>query len=110
MMTHKLATTCFVIGATLAPLAAHAADSEMDRGHPAAFVKDSVITTKVKAKLAAERLDSLKHIRVDTDASGIVTLSGTVNSRDEEQKAITLARNTEGVKSVMSDLRVQKDR
>lgn len=109
-MTHKFATACFVIGAALGPIAAHAADSEMDRGQPAAFLKDSVITTKIKAKMAAEHLDSLKNIRVDTDANGVVSLSGTVNSPEEANKAVTIARNTEGVKSVSSDLRVQKDR
>jgi hyperosmotically inducible protein len=82
----------------------------MDRGHPAVFVKDSVITTKIKAKLAAENLESLKHIRVDADTNGIVWLSGTVNSREDANKAVTIARNTEGVKSVSSDLKVQPDR
>lgn len=109
-MTHKFATACFVIGAALGPIAAHAADSEMDRGHTAAFLKDSVITTKIKARMAAEHLDSLKNIRVDTDANGVVSLSGTVNSPEEADKAVTIARNTEGVKSVSSDLRVEKDR
>lgn len=109
-MTHKFAAACFVIGAALGSLTAQAADSEMDRGHPTAFVKDSVITTKVKARLAAENLESLKNIKVDTDAKGVVSLSGTVNSREEANKALTIARNTEGVKSVSSDLRVQKDR
>jgi len=82
----------------------------MDRGHPTAFVKDSVITTKVKARLAAENLESLKNIQVDTDAKGVVSLSGTVNSLEETNKALTIARNTEGVKSVSSDLMLQKDR
>ncbi len=109
-MTHKFATACFVIGAALGPISAHAADSEMDRGHPTAFVKDSVITTKIKAEMAAEHLDSLKNIRVDTDANGVVSLSGTVESPEEANKAVTIARNTEGVKSVSSHLRVEKDR
>ncbi len=109
-MTSKLATACFAIAAVLAPMAAYAADTDGDRGHPAAFVKDSVITTKIKAKMAAEHLDSLKNIRVDTDYDGVVWLSGTVNSQDEASRAVTIARNTEGVKSVSSHLRVQPDR
>src|SRR5512135_2340942 len=110
IMTHKFATACFVIGAALGPIAAHAANSEMDRGHPSAYVKDSVITTKIKAKMAAQHLESLKNISVDTDANGVVSLRGTVNSREEANKAVTIARNTEGVKSVSSDLRVERDR
>ena len=40
------------------------------------MVKDSVITTKIKAGLAAEEMFSLVHISVDTDHEGAVTLSG----------------------------------
>ena len=66
-MKYKLATTCFVIGTVLAPVAAYAADSDKDRSKPATFVKDSVITTKIKTKLAAEHITSLGRIHVDTD-------------------------------------------
>ena len=109
-MKYKLATTCFVIGTVLAPVAAYAADSDKDRSKPATFVKDSVITTKIKTKLAAEHLGSAKHIKVDTDMNGVVWMSGTANSQDEIDKAVSIARNTEGVKSVNNDLKVQKDR
>jgi hyperosmotically inducible protein len=109
-MKYKLATTCFVIGTILAPVAAYAADSDKDRSKPATFVKDSVITTKIKTKLAAENLGSAKHINVDTDMNGVVWMSGTANSQDEIDKAVSIARNTEGVKSVNSELKVQKDR
>ncbi|HEX8741058.1 MAG TPA: BON domain-containing protein [Casimicrobiaceae bacterium] len=109
-MTRKLATACFVIGASLAPIVAHATDVDAERGRPEAYAKDSLITTKIKAKLAAEHLESLKNIRVDTDANGTVWLSGTVGSSDEARKAITIARNTDGVKSVSSKLRVESDR
>lgn len=61
MRIKLLATSCFVIGALVAPLAVTAADSDTDRSHPATFVKDSVITTKVKAKLANEKMSSLMH-------------------------------------------------
>jgi hyperosmotically inducible protein len=109
-MKYKLATTCFVIGSVLAPVAAYAADSDMNRSKPATFVKDSVITTKIKTKLAAEHLGSAKHIRVDTDKNGVVWLSGTANNQAEADKAVEIARNTEGVKSVNSKLKVHKDR
>ena len=71
-MKIKLATTCFVIGALLAPVAALAADGDSDRTHPMTFVKDSVITAKIKAKLAEEKMSSLAHIKVDTDSKGAV--------------------------------------
>ena len=109
-MKYKLATTCFVIGTMLAPFAAYAADSDTDRSKPKTFVKNSVITTKIKSKLAAEHLGSVKHIRIDTDKNGVVWMTGTANSQEEADKAVAIARNTEGVKSVKSDLKVQKDR
>jgi hyperosmotically inducible protein len=109
-MKYKLATTCLVIGTVLAPVAAYAMDSDTDRSKPATFVKDSVITTKIKAKLAEEHLASAKHIKVDTDKNGVVWMTGTANSQSEIDKAVALARDTEGVKSVNSHLKVQKDR
>jgi hyperosmotically inducible protein len=106
---YKLATSCFVIGSVLAPVAAYATDSDTDRSQPTHFVKDSVITTKIKTKLAAEHLGSAKHIKVDTDKNGVVWMSGTANSQDEADKAVALARDTEGVKSVTSHIKVRKD-
>jgi hyperosmotically inducible periplasmic protein len=108
-MKYKLATTCFVIGSVLAPAAAYAADSDKDRSAKT-VVKESVITTKIKTKLAAEHPGSLKHIKVDTDKNGVVSLTGTANSQEEVNQAVAIARNTEGVKSVKSNLKVQKDR
>ena len=108
-MKYKLATTCFVIGAMLAPVAAFAEDADADRPNPATFVKDSAITTKIKARLANENLASLKDIKVDTDRDGVVWMAGTVKNQSEADQAIMIARNTEGVKAVKSHLKVQKD-
>lgn len=108
-MKIKLATSLFVIGTMLAPVAAYAADGDSDRTHPMTFVKDSVITTKIKAKLAEEKLSSLTHIKVDTDAKGAVVLRGRVKTQGEADKAVSIARETEGVTSVKSNIRVKKD-
>lgn len=109
-MNSKLVASCFVVASLLAPIAAHAADGDTDRNHPTTFVKDSVITTKVKAKLAEEKLASLESVRVDTDANGAVSLSGNVKSRDEADKAVSIARETEGVTSVKSTLKIKKEK
>jgi len=109
-MRYALATTCFVLGAALAPVAAYAADGDTDRANPKLFVKDSVITTKIKTKLAAEHIGSTKHISVDTDKNGVVWMTGTANSQQEIDQAIAIAKNTEGVKTVKADLKVQKDK
>jgi hyperosmotically inducible protein len=107
-MKIRLATTCFVIGTLLAPVAAYAADSDSDRSHPTTFVKDSIITTKIKAKLAEEKMSTLKHIKVDTDAKGAVVLGGKVKNQEEADKAVSIARETEGVTSVKSHIRIKK--
>lgn len=107
-MKITIATTCLVIGALLAPVATHAADPDSDRGHPMTFVKDSVITTKIKAKLADEKMSSLTHIKVDTDSNGVVVLSGKVSTQAEADKAVSIARDTEGVTSVKNHIRVKK--
>ena len=107
-MKIRLATICFVIGTLLAPVAAYAADSDSDRSHPTTFVKDSIITTKIKAKLADEKMSTLKHIKVDTDAKGAVVLRGKVKNQEEADKAVSIARETEGVTSVTSNIQIKK--
>lgn len=107
-MKHKLATTCFVIGAMLTPIAVYAEDQDADRADPSTFVKDSAITTKIKTKLAAEHLGSLANISVDTDKNGVVWMTGTVKNQAELDQAVMIAKNTEGVKTVKNGLKVQK--
>lgn len=108
-MKTKIVTSCFVISTLLIPALAQADDRHEDRAHPKTFVKDSVITTKIKTKLAAEKIKSLVHIRVDTDSKGEVVLSGKVRSQEEADKAVAIARATEGVTSVESKMVVKKD-
>ena len=109
IMKTKLVTACFVLGTLLAPVVGYTDDMDMDRSHPQAFVKDSAITTKIKAKLAKEKLRSLVHIKVDTDNMGAVVLKGTVGTKAEADKAVAIARATEGVTSVKSNLKIKKD-
>jgi hyperosmotically inducible periplasmic protein len=71
------------------------------------FVKDSVITTKVKAKLAEKHLTTLTRIKVDTDENGVVWLSGRAPTQDAVDLASMIAKNTEGVTSVHNDVAVQ---
>jgi len=104
VVTAALATACMLAGT-----AVHAQDVDADRSQPKTFVKDSVITTKIKSKLAADHLTSLGHIRVDTDANGVVYLSGTAHSKDEITRAVGIARDTDGVRGVHNSLVVKSD-
>ena len=93
-------------GVALAPLAfADDSGAASDTSHH--FVKDSVITTKVKTKLAAKHLTTLTRIKVDTDENGVVWLSGRAPNQDAVDLATELAKSTEGVTAVHNDVAVQ---
>jgi len=107
-MKVAFATTCLVFGTLLGSAVAWAGeDSGSDRSHPVAFVKDSAITTAIKAKLAAEHMTSLARVHVDTDKDGVVWLTGTAKTQEAADKAAYIARETEHVKSVHSDIRIE---
>src|SRR5688572_4214184 len=66
---------------------------------------DAGITTSVKAKLAAD--DNVKAYQVDVDTrNGVVTLSGNVETSTAKDQAVRLARDTDGVRDVVDQLRV----
>lgn len=109
-MKINFALTCLACGSLFGSVVALAGeDSDSDRSHPAAFVKDSAITTKIKTKLAVDHLTSLGRIHVDTDKDGIVWLGGSARTQEGADKAVAIARETEGVKSVHSDIKVKLD-
>ena len=68
-------------------------------------IDDSVITTKVKAKLVKDKQVHARDIEVKT-VNGVVELSGTARSKREASKAASIARNVKGVKSVKNDIQV----
>lgn len=110
-MKFKIATIV-AAGALLGSFAVQAATdtgTDTDRSHPKTFMKDSVITSKVKAHLAQEKIGSLAHIHVDTHGHGAVVLTGYTRTQDDADKALSIAQGTEGVTSVKSKLRVRKD-
>lgn len=111
-MKFKLATIALATCALLGSFAAQAASdtgTDTDRSHPKTFMKDSVITTKVKAHLAEEKFGSLVHLHVDTHNHGAVVLTGTARTQEQADRAVSIAQATEGVKSVKSKIRIKKD-
>lgn len=68
-------------------------------------IDDATISTRVKTALLNAPNVSATHIDVET-AQGVVTLSGTVKSADEEQQAIQTARKINGVRDVKSRLQI----
>ena len=104
-----IAGAAFALGVAAADQSGPPTSGDVDHSSPKAFVKDSAITSKIKSKLAAEHLGSLKHIHVDTDANGMVYLSGTANNQADIDKAVSIAQSTEHVTSVRNDLTVRAD-
>jgi hyperosmotically inducible protein len=109
MMNTKYVIAGLTLCTFLGSVAVLADDSDKDRSHPEAFVKDSAITTKIKTKLAADHLTSLGRIHVDTDKDGVVWLSGSARTQEAIDQAVSIARSTEHVKSVHNDLTIKKD-
>jgi len=68
---------------------------------------DTRITAAIKAKLVRDPDLSAWNISVST-ADGVVTLSGTGTSTGNIGKAILLAMETDGVRQVISTLRVKR--
>ncbi|HVL69523.1 MAG TPA: BON domain-containing protein [Vicinamibacterales bacterium] len=66
---------------------------------------NAALTGKVKSKLLADTDTSGLSIDVDS-RNGVVTLTGTVRTAAEKNKAIALAKNTDGVKSVIDKLKI----
>ena len=65
----------------------------------ACAASDPGVTTAVKSKLAAD--DTVKAYQIDVDTNGgVVTLNGTVPSQAAKDRAVQLARETDGVSSV----------
>lgn len=69
-------------------------------------VDDSIVTSKVKSSLLADPDIKSFDIAVVTN-NGEVQLSGFVNNQTQIDRAIDVARRTEGVHSVINELRVK---
>jgi hyperosmotically inducible protein len=69
-------------------------------------ITDAALTTAVKTKFLADTAISGLKIDVDTK-DGVVTLTGTMPSAAEKTQALKVARETEGVKSVVDRLKVR---
>jgi hyperosmotically inducible periplasmic protein len=69
-------------------------------------IANGQLTAKIKAKMTLD--DSIHALAIDVDTSdGVVTLSGEVGSSAQRARALQLARETDGVASVVDHLRVR---
>jgi osmotically-inducible protein OsmY len=70
-------------------------------------LSESALTTKIKAKMALDDRVTARAIGVDT-AGTVVTLTGSVGSNVERDRAVTLTRETDGVTRVLDKLEVRR--
>jgi hyperosmotically inducible protein len=67
---------------------------------------NAALTAKIKSKMALD--DTIKAAAIDVDTTdGVVTLTGHVGSAAERERALQLARETDGVSSVVDRLSIQ---
>ena len=70
-------------------------------------VDDAALTSKIKAKMVLD--DSIKARAIDvTTNESVVTLTGTIGSQAEHDRAVALARETAGVTKVVDRLVIQR--
>jgi hyperosmotically inducible protein len=70
-------------------------------------ISEGSLTAKIKAKMTLD--DTIKARGIDVDTNGTtVTLTGIVSSAAERTRAVQLARETEGVTSVVDNLQVRR--
>lgn len=67
-------------------------------------LSDGALTAKIKSKMALDDVVQARSIDVTTK-DGVVTLSGNVRSPREHERAVQLAKETQGVKNVVDKLR-----
>ena len=101
-ITHKLAT---LAGVLLMATTLGCASTSTKEG-TGEYVDDTVITTKVKAAILNEPTLKSAEINVET-FKGVVQLSGFVSSQAAESKAVEVARNVGGVRSVTNSMRLK---
>jgi len=66
-------------------------------------LNDGALTAKIKSKMALDDMVQARSIDVTTK-SGVVTLSGSVRSTAEHERAVQLAKETSGVTRVVDHL------
>jgi osmotically-inducible protein OsmY len=104
MKKRNIIINCLLIFALVVALGACA--STPKQSSTGELIDDSVITTKIKALLAADNLLKSFQIGVETN-KGTVQLSGFVSSQEAVDKAEQISKSVQGVKSLKNDLIVK---
>lgn len=71
-----------------------------------AYAGDTATTGEVKAKLLADDIVPSRNVKVIT-TEGVVQLTGTVENKAQSERAESVAKAVDGVKSVKNDLQIK---
>ena len=82
----------------------HVRDSK--NGSMQGYAGDAATTSEIKAKLLADDVVPSRKVKVET-TDGVVQLSGTVDSQAQSDRAESIAKAVDGVKSVKNDLKTK---
>lgn len=93
---------CLAVGTTMVTGCASTATQESF----GEAVDDGWISTKVKANFVEDKRVDATNIKVET-FKGVVQLSGFANSQSEIDRAVAIAGQVKGVKSVKNDVRLK---
>ena len=97
---------------TAAAKTAEAADRAGEKAAVAAnqarkAIAEGSLTAKIKAKMALD--DHVKALNLNVDTMGsVVTVSGVVNTQEEKERALQLARDTAGVTQVVDRIQLRR--
>ena len=102
----RMASALFAV-ALAAPLGSVACGgAATTRAAVSAPVDDATITTRVKTALLNEK--GMDPTRIDVQTfNGVVTLTGRVKNKEDETKAVAVARTIRGVTDVKSTLQIE---
>lgn len=89
------------VGAEVGAKTAHAAN------RAAEVLSEGALTAKIKSKMALD--DTVRSRTIDVSTTDhVVTVSGTVRSQAEHDRAVQLARETDGVTRVIDHLNIAR--
>jgi hyperosmotically inducible protein len=101
MKRQRHITVMLLVAALIAPLLLTSCGKSVGDS-----IDDASLTTRVKTALLND--PDVGGLRIDVDTfKGIVTLSGRVKTKEEEAKAMAIARRIGGVVDVKSTLQIQ---
>lgn len=107
MSTGQVGTTGAVDTATARERGAEAGEKAAEAANRVReAMGEAALTSKIKAKMALDDLVKASDINVDTEGH-VVTLTGTVASKDEQRRALRIATETAGVTRVVNHLKVR---